>query len=258
MRILFLSSWYPYPTNNGSKIRIFNLLRGLAQQHDISLISFSDDAHSLPPAPLVEVCQHIHVLKAPIYHPARAKAMLGFFSSQPRYLADMYSAEMDALIRAEVKRGCDLVIASQWGMAAYHAAFQHCPAIFEEAELGSFESKRAGATTRMARLRHTLPLLKLRSYSQHVLQYFRACTVVSSIEAERVRSMAPRFEAIQTIPNGVDLESYTAVAERASAAPRETNTLIFTGSFRYDANHDAMQWFVGEVMPRAMKPDRWS
>ena len=31
MRILFLSLWYPYPTNNGSKIRIFNLLRGLAE-----------------------------------------------------------------------------------------------------------------------------------------------------------------------------------------------------------------------------------
>lgn len=40
MKILFLSRWFPYPTNNGSKIRIYNLLRGLSQLHDVTLLSF--------------------------------------------------------------------------------------------------------------------------------------------------------------------------------------------------------------------------
>jgi glycosyltransferase involved in cell wall biosynthesis len=176
--------------------------------------------------------------------------MLSFFQTTPRSLADTYSHTMEALIRDEMRQGCDLVIASQWSMAAYYHLYQHCPAIFEEVELGNLESKRASAQTRMGRLRHTLPLLKLRLYFRQMLQHFRACTVVSSIEAERVRSMAPRFGAIQTIPNGVDLDGYTSVTEQLSAAPKQASTLIFTGSFRYDANHDAMQWFVGEVMPR--------
>lgn len=38
MKILFLSRWFPYPTNNGSKIRIYNLLRGLSQLHDVTLL----------------------------------------------------------------------------------------------------------------------------------------------------------------------------------------------------------------------------
>ena len=39
MKVLFLSAWYPYPPNNGSKLRIFNLLRGMAQHHEVSLLS---------------------------------------------------------------------------------------------------------------------------------------------------------------------------------------------------------------------------
>ena len=42
MKILFLSGWFPFPANNGSKIRIYNLLQGLAQFHNITLISFYD------------------------------------------------------------------------------------------------------------------------------------------------------------------------------------------------------------------------
>jgi glycosyltransferase involved in cell wall biosynthesis len=40
-QILFLSRWFPYPPSNGSKLRIFNLLRGLAEAgHSVRLLSF--------------------------------------------------------------------------------------------------------------------------------------------------------------------------------------------------------------------------
>jgi len=40
MRILFLSRWYPFPADNGSRIRIYNLIRQLARCHEVHLISF--------------------------------------------------------------------------------------------------------------------------------------------------------------------------------------------------------------------------
>ena len=51
MRILFLSRWFPFPANNGSKLRVYNLLRGLAQQHQITLLSFADEPAVDPAAP---------------------------------------------------------------------------------------------------------------------------------------------------------------------------------------------------------------
>jgi len=45
MRILFLSAWYPYPPDNGSKLRIYNLLRGLSQKHDVAVITLQEVLH---------------------------------------------------------------------------------------------------------------------------------------------------------------------------------------------------------------------
>ncbi|HFE67392.1 MAG TPA: hypothetical protein ENJ93_09020, partial [Chloroflexi bacterium] len=53
MRVLFLSAWFPFPPNNGSRIRIYNLLRGLAEQHEIHLISFADQPDANPHTPEV-------------------------------------------------------------------------------------------------------------------------------------------------------------------------------------------------------------
>ena len=43
MRVLFLSAWFPFPQRNGSELRIYNLLRGLGRQHDVTLLSFAND-----------------------------------------------------------------------------------------------------------------------------------------------------------------------------------------------------------------------
>lgn len=41
MRILFLSTWFPYPFDDGSKLRVYHLLRALGQTHEVTLISFA-------------------------------------------------------------------------------------------------------------------------------------------------------------------------------------------------------------------------
>lgn len=42
MKIFFLSSWFPFPPDNGSRIRVYNLLRTLAQRHVVTLITFAE------------------------------------------------------------------------------------------------------------------------------------------------------------------------------------------------------------------------
>ena len=43
MRILFLSRWFPYPPDNGSRIRIFHLIKGLAAHHTLDLMPGAAD-----------------------------------------------------------------------------------------------------------------------------------------------------------------------------------------------------------------------
>ena len=246
MNILFLSGWYPYPPDNGSKLRIYNLIRGLAQRHEVTLISFASRLPDATPRELAAVCSTVHVVPQREYHPTSARALFGFFSPKPRVVVDIYQPEMAERIREAIARNrFDLIVASQWETAAYYQAFADTPAIFEEVELGVFDSKRAQAPTPLHRLRHELPLLKLRAYLARMLQRFGACTVVSESERQLLQRVVPRYPSVRVIPNGIDLRDYADVR-----CPPVPNTLIFTGAFRYFANHDAMQWFLSEAYPR--------
>lgn len=247
MRILFLSGWFPYPPNNGSKLRIYNLLRGLAQHHQITLLAFADQPDVDPEVPeLRSLCSSIQVIPWKPYNPHSRQARLGFLSVTPRSVVDTYSPELEGRIREEISSGdYDLVIASQWTMASYGACFQDLPALFEEAEVGVLYQRFVSATSLWHRFRFGLTWAKQRIYLRRLLRDFQACTVVSEPERALLSSTVPGYQAIEVIPNCISLADYRDVG-----GSRKKNTLIFTGPFRYFANHDAMTWFLEEVYPR--------
>jgi len=242
VRILFLSRWYPYPADNGSKIRVFGLLRGLCEQHDVTLISFRDPTETPAPPPEggpadVRVCEYRE------FRPRSGRALAGLVSRMPRYLIDTHNAEMERLIADAVRQtSYDLVIASQLSMAAYCGTFRGIPALFEEVELGAFWPDDATAHGVTRRLRQQLTWAKHRRYIAQLVEQFKCCTVASEAERRLLAVAAPRYARVHVVPNSVD----TAGAPQATRAPK---SLIFTGSLRYGPNRDAMTWFLGEILP---------
>ncbi len=246
MKILFLSRWFPYPMNNGSKIRIYNLLRGLSQHHEVTLLSFADQPGVSPEAPEVcAVCSKVQVVPWREFDPTTLRARLGFLSLQPRSVVDTFSPEMArALTQALTEEKFDLIIASQLQMAAYAPYFRGLPAVFEEFEIGLFHDQAFSADGRI-RLRRALTWLKLRLYLSQLLSRFRLVTMASERERGLLARNFPRYrEAAHVIPNCINVGEYQQVK-----AQKRTNTLIFSGPFKYRANYEAMTWFVGEVFP---------
>ena len=85
--------------NNGSKIRIYNLLRGLSQRHEVALLSFADQPGVSPEAPEVRaVCSRVGVLPWREFDPTTARARLGFLTLKPRSVVDTFSPEMAGAI----------------------------------------------------------------------------------------------------------------------------------------------------------------
>jgi glycosyltransferase involved in cell wall biosynthesis len=138
----------------------------------------------------------------------------------------------------------DLIIASEFGTASYGPYFQGTKAIFEDPELGVFYEAFTQAPSVTSRFRNGLTWLKYRDYLARLLQNYNACTVVSEQERELVHRAAPGYKKVDVVPNCISLSDYIEVHETP-----EPNSLIFTGSFRYSANHDAMVWFMQEVYP---------
>ncbi|MGE5222655.1 MAG: glycosyltransferase family 4 protein [Omnitrophica WOR_2 bacterium] len=246
MKILFLSQWFPYPPNNGSKIRIYNILRGLAEQHEITLVSFTTNQDvEIDTSPLRSLCREIHVVRWKPYNPTSLRASLGYFSLKPRYVMDTLSSEMKALIeRVLSDENYDLAIASEMGMAGYASSFKGVPALLDELELGGYYQRYANELSPGRRMRNGLTWYKQRRYTAGLLKNFKAATVVSQPELDLLRRVDPGFEAVEVIPNCIRLEDYSGSYE----AP-QPDTLVFSGSFKFNPNFEAMQWFLKEVYP---------
>lgn len=213
----------------------------------MTLLSFYDQSDvSLEASEVRSIYSDVQVIPWKEFSPRGFRARLGFFSLKPRSIIDTFSPEMaQAITRALNTRKYDLVIASQLQMAAYFPYFENIPALFEELEIGLIYGQATASVDKVQRLRHAITWFKLRRYLSHLLAAFQACTVVSDQEQELVKSSFPAYQHdVKVVPNCMNLKDYENIQVES-----KPNQLIFTGSFRYRANYEAMLWFVGEVLP---------
>ncbi len=247
-QVLFIAWWWPYPASNGSKIRIYNLLKQLAAAHEVTLLAFAepDEATADQVAHLRRFCAHVEAVPKPVYQPGSLKALLGYFSRWPRSLVDVYSPAMAAAVRRALAGGrADVVVASEIQTMRY-AEGVPTPVILEEAQITEFEDEAQSAGTPLRRLRAQLTLFKLRQSIRYFLVKGAALTVVSEAEQRAMQTFAPRGSRIIVIPNAVDAD-----ANRPDpACALQPETLIYPGAVTYSANLDAVTYFIQEVWPR--------
>ena len=248
VKILFLSRWFPYPPNNGSKIRVFNLLRQLARRHEVALVSFGDRgdaADARASAVLSQYCSTVRVLPYRGFRPSSARSLLGLLSPRPRSLVDTLSVEMRRAALEQVGDGrCDLVVASQLDMVPYALALPGVPALLEELELSTYLDAVSREASLSRRVRALLTWAKLSAYLRRTLPRFAACTVVSEREMANLRGVAPWYTAVEIVPNALELSEYGGVY-----GPPRPGTLVFCGALTYSANYDAVRHFLGAAYP---------
>lgn len=246
MNILYLSPWFPFPPTNGSELRINALLRGLAAEHEVTLISFQ--RRPISDAGLAEaraLCREVQLIPWHEFNPKIGRALAGFFSLKPRSVVDTYSPEMADAIRAHVRSGLyQAIFVSELGPAAYATEFGHLSAIIDDLELGVIAQQAEDELPIPQRARRNLMWAKQRAYVRELLPRFAACTVVSEKERQLLRQVAPDYHGVEVIPNCINLPDYDGV--HVTPLP---NTLIFAGAFTYRVNYEAMAWFLAEVYP---------
>lgn len=249
MRVLFVSSWFPAPPTNGSKLRVLNLLRQLAHSHEVALVSFTDPVSDDPGCPeLRAMCRMLATVPRRYFRPESFRSRLALFGAVPRSLVDTHSPEMErSIARALSAERYDVVVASQLAAAAHVRGLAGAPALFEEIELTGFYERFARAPSLGERLRSGLTWAKHRRYLARLLRSFAACTVASALERDLLSRAVPYHPPAHVIPNCIRLADYAGFHR-----PPEPGTLIFTGSLSYDANYEAMRWFLERVFPRVL------
>jgi polysaccharide biosynthesis protein PslH len=259
MNVLFLARWFPYPANQGAKIRTFNVIEQLASQHQVTLAAFSD-AETSPEhvEAMRQWTPRIATVPYRAFKPGGARALAGFLDARPRSIVDTHSAEFEALVRklaAETR--FDAVVASSLDMALYALAVPNTPRLLEEIEIGNIQNLMLSETRPLARWRKAQTWRKWRRFTAEMLTQFQAATTVSESEQALIRNAAVAFapqaaSRIHVLTNGADLKRLTG----QFAAP-VADRIVYSGALTYYVNYDAMQWFLGEIFPlvRAARPD---
>jgi polysaccharide biosynthesis protein PslH len=240
MRLLVISTWFPYPPDNGSKNRAHYLVRALAENHEVTLAAFRPpDTPDVDPPANVKV---IPVTDDPfryVNHPQWIKYAspipLAFWPSRPM---------QHALNEAGRATAWDAVVAIQTPVAQYAARLAGIPRVIDIDT--SFSYQLQERHDRRTTARTWFSWQKTHQYETRMFRRFRAGSVVSSEEASFVRSMVKNTDCrVEVVSNGVDCQFH-----QLNLNPVRPNTLIYNGALTYSANYDAMHFFLSQIYPR--------
>ncbi len=263
MKILFLTPQLPYPPHQGTTIRNYNLIRHLAAQHTIDLLTFvAPDQQVDSDSPLYRACRRIGGLSQPI----RSLCQRGvdtLRSPLPDMALRLESGEMHELVCSWLQDGYDIVQIEGIEMAQYgfHALTSFLAGsagsdkrpllIFDDHNCEYLLQKRNALTDLRrpkrwpAALYSLIQWQKLRHYERQICQRADAVLAVSSVDQQALEGLAHGIQAT-VIANGIDA---IQVEAQDDAQPAKKSILLFTGKMDYRPNIDAVLWFAEAVLP---------
>ncbi|HEX9114592.1 MAG TPA: glycosyltransferase [Anaerolineae bacterium] len=270
-QILILTPQLPYPPQQGTTLRNFNLIAGLARLgHTLDLAAFEParpesqatgvGLGSDVGSPLTRYCRSITTVPAPTRTLAR-RARDTLLQSLPDMALRLESLDMHRRVADLLAaRRYDVVQVEGIEMAPYAPVgrTQQGPdrpalVVFDDHNAEYVLQQRAFLTD-VHRPRRWLAAgysvvqwQKLVHYERRTCRAADRVVAVSETDCAALQRLAPGLE-VTVVPNGVDLDLY-----RPGATPPLTDlaapALVFTGKMDYRPNIDAVLWFADEVLP---------
>ncbi|HHY54223.1 MAG TPA: glycosyltransferase [Chloroflexi bacterium] len=261
MNILVVTPQLPYPPRQGTTIRNYNLIRGLAQRHTVDLLTFLAPGEELTPDnPLLTHCRRVACVSQP-ERTMRARALATLTTLTPDMGLRLESPAMHALIMhwAQQHRydavqieGIEL---AQYGLAvAGRRRHRARPALLFDDHNCEYLLQQRNAFTDLRRPRRwpaaiysLIQWQKLRRYEAAIMQGADAVVAVSSADRAALQRLGATTP-ITVVSNGIDVTYY----QPAAVAPPPAPTIVFTGKMDYRPNIDAVLWFARQVLPRIL------
>jgi len=268
MKILFLNAEVPYPPRGGSKIRVYHLLRHLAQRHDVTLFGFTYGDFEEPAVDaLQDLCRVVAVRwrEPRVYRTMRESRpwvarihywrhlllsstpfIISFFDLPEAHacVAGLLAAEEFEVIHAETTYMAQF-LPRQQRRARHVVGLQNV----------EWLRHRRGAERAkglLSRLVGRWEAHKMRRWEAHALRHADLVCAVSTTEAALVHSLALHTQ-VCLVPNGVDTTEFTPCSGQESLQPH----LVFVGTLSYPPNAEAVLHFCRHILSliRAAVPD---
>lgn len=255
MKILMLSSTFPYPpSRGGTQVRTFNLLKHLSQCHEITLVT--QRSQDVKDAEIDSLRGYVAEL---VVFPRPQNTESGIISKIQRFgqflqqgtppnVLSAYSPEIQQWINDRVAKEqfevitCEHSINEIYVKPQWRAKIPTIVNIHSSVYRTCQNQLATGTSENQLRDRLYLPLL--RRYEHHFCQKFSHIVVTTEEDRQQILQFNPQG-TIWVIPNGVDLAIFTYRPNDPGG-----KNIIFFGGMDYIANIDAACFFSTEVLPK--------
>ncbi|MBW4661183.1 MAG: glycosyltransferase family 4 protein [Drouetiella hepatica Uher 2000/2452] len=255
MNILMISSTFPYPpTQGGTQVRTFNLLKYLQQHHAVTLLTLrSPDTSESEIAALREQVTELVIFPRP---PATELKGWGgklerfgnfLMGGTPPSVLTSYSPPAQSWVEQAVEANrfdvitCEHSVNEIYVRSSWKSRLRTIVNIHSSVYGTCKNQLETGTSEHPGRDRLNLPLLY--RYEQKFSRKFSRIVVTTAEDRQQMQAFCPDAE-IAVIPNGVDLEEFPGRAVDPGG-----HRLVFIGAMDNVANIDAARFFSLEVLP---------
>ena len=234
MKLVVVTSRFPWPIEKGDKLRIYNQIKHLTQQHEVLLISIVD---KLPQddeiAHLKSLCSEIRLYTIPFAF-RLISIVRGFLNGKPAQVSYFFSHRIKKKIYREIiqfqpdRIYCQLIRVSEYVKTLPFIK------VLDFMDCFSAGMSRQAAVRKFPMnlfYRHESQLI--RNYEREVYSYFDETTIIS----DRDRSELPLLSKnlVNVISNGIDTNYFIP-----RATIKEEFDIVFVGNMGYKPNEQAV------------------
>lgn len=247
MKILMLTPYLPYPLLSGGQIRTYNLLKKLADKHEITLFALiKDESERQYIKDLAPLCTKIKVFKRSRHPFTLANVFKTAISSYPFLVIRNHVPETIEAVRKELlSDDYDLIHAETFYMMP-HLPETEVPVILVEQtiEYLGYESYAQKAPFFLRPL-YNWDIDKIRHWERHFWRSAQKLIVMSQDDKEFIVQEIGQPDKIEVVSNGVDTDWFDEKPRRLPDEP----TVLSVGTFKWLPNVEAVNFLVQEVWP---------
>jgi glycosyltransferase involved in cell wall biosynthesis len=243
MKILMVSSYLPFPLKSGGEIRLYNLIKNIAEKHDITLICERRDYQTDEDVEEVKkFCKKVITVKRKKQWTPVNILKTGL-SMDPFLIVGHTSEEMKLAIKDELVREKYDLIHVETFYVYQNLPKVSIPVILVEHNVEYLAYQRyVKLANPLLKLFFTIDVMKLRKKEELAWRKVDKLVAVSNTE----RRLMKRAD-ITVVANGVDLSNFNF---RSSQDLPPEKRVLFIGDFKWFQNVDAAEIILKQIWPK--------
>lgn len=256
MRILFLTSQFPYPPDSGGTIKTLSVLEHLRGKHEIDIIALNREAPNPDQRAWAQAWGKVQTV---VLDRGRTPMNLAksYLSRLPLSVERNRSEEMADSVSAAIAVGSyDCLFVDGWLVAQYAPLkFNGLKVLHEHnAEYVIWERHAFRETNRVRRPLVQREAHRVRAYESSLLEQFDVVFAVSPADREALFIIGGNLEQIKVLPNLPD----RTLLDRPPMSFADTRPLVlYFGTLSWQPNIEGLLFFLRLVFPgvRARMPE---